>query len=274
MRAPQETGKTHSDCSARQISYPEPSQTSYCACSVTQGSGYKIAAGENEGEFCFSSQCSFISGCVAVKLFAMSRGSLFRISGFKSPRITALLLVTLQLAQLSTSHPHHSAIPHKIINQIVDHQDVANAIIDYVTKGPAKHQVFGRLAYFVDTYGNRIAGSKNLENAIDFLLQQLKDDGLENVHGENVSVAHWVRGKESAQMISPRNYTMSMLGLGGSVATPPEGITAEVLVVKSFDDLESKGSLVSFILPGQPEIPVLVGYKIFRISLINQEEYL
>ena len=211
---------------------------------------------------------------VAVKLFAMSRGSLFRISGFKSPRITALLLVTLQLAQLSTSHPHHSAIPHKIINQIVDHQDVANAIIDYVTKGPAKHQVFDRLAYFVDTFGNRIAGSKNLENAIDFLLQQLKDDGLESVHGENVSVPHWVRGKESAQIISPRNYTMSMLGLGGSVATPPEGITAEVLVVKSFDDLESKGSLVSFILPGQPEIPVLVGYKIFTISLINQEEYL
>lgn len=138
-----------------------------------------------------------------------------------------------------------SQISSELKNEIAYHQDDANKIINFLTKGPGKHQVYDRLATFVDTFGNRIAGSANLERAIDYMLDELKNDELDNVHGEEVNVTHWVRGKESAQMILPRSQMIALLGLGGSVGTPPDGITAEVLVVKSFDDLHAKASMVS-----------------------------
>src|SRR5690606_22821728 len=56
------------------------------------------------------------------------------------------------------------------------------------------------------------------------------------------------------KLIDPRRQELPMLGLGGSIATPPEGISAEVLVVVSFDDLvrlaaEARGKIVIFDVP-------------------------
>jgi carboxypeptidase Q len=113
---------------------------------------------------------------------------------------------------------------------------------------------FERLTLLCDKFGPRFSGSTNLEMAIDWILAEMKKDGLENVHGEEVMVPHWVRGNESAELLSPRPHKLAMLGLGGSVATPPDGITARVLVVKSFQDLsnrtaEAKGKIVLFNQP-------------------------
>jgi len=85
-------------------------------------------------------------------------------------------------------------------------------------------------------------------------MKEMKKDGFKNVHGEKVKVPRWVRGKESATLTSPRHRALPMMGLGGSVGTPKEGITAEVLVVKSFEDLktkteQAKGKIVLFNLP-------------------------
>lgn len=135
-------------------------------------------------------------------------------------------------------------VSRKLKSEVASHQEDAQKIIDYLTKGPGKHQVYERLATFVDTFGSRIAGSANLEHAIDYMLGELKKDGLDNVHGEEVNVTHWVRGKESAQMIMPRSHNIALLGLGGSVSTPKDGITAEVLVVTSFDELHARSSEV------------------------------
>ncbi|HEX4121475.1 MAG TPA: M28 family metallopeptidase [Verrucomicrobiae bacterium] len=113
---------------------------------------------------------------------------------------------------------------------------------------------YERLARLCDTFGPRFSGTTNLEAAIDWVLAEMKLDGLENVHGEEVMVPHWVRGAESAEMLLPRPHRLPMLGLGGSIATPAEGITAEALVVKSFADLkehqsEAAGKIVVFNAP-------------------------
>jgi carboxypeptidase Q len=126
----------------------------------------------------------------------------------------------------------------------------AQRIITAASNSPAG---FERLAYLCDAFGPRFSGTTNLELAIDWILKTMNEDGFK-ARGEKVMVPHWVRGSESAEMISPRPHKLPMLGLGGSVGTPLEGITAEVLVVKSFEDLrrqqgKAKGKIVLFNQP-------------------------
>ncbi|XP_072459550.1 carboxypeptidase Q isoform X3 [Notamacropus eugenii] len=148
----------------------------------------------------------------------------------------------------------------EIKEEIAGYQNVAKAIIDLAVYGKAQNRSYERLALLVDTVGPRLSGSKNLEKAIQIMYQNLVDDGLENVHLEPVKVPHWERGQESAVMLEPRNHSMSILGLGSSVGTPPKGITAEVLVVSSFEELhrrasEARGKIVVYNQPykGYPE---------------------
>jgi carboxypeptidase Q len=129
--------------------------------------------------------------------------------------------------------------------------NVPDKLIDAATNSDFAYQ---RLARLCDTFGPRFSGTTNLEAAIDWILAQMKLDGLENVHGEAVKVPHWVRGAESAELLQPRPRRLPMLGLGGSVATPPDGIAAEVLVVHGFADLagrgaEAQGKIVLFNVP-------------------------
>ncbi len=113
---------------------------------------------------------------------------------------------------------------------------------------------YTRLGRLVDTFGHRLSGSPSLEAAIDWILAEMSSDGLEKVRGEPVMVPRWVRGFESAEMVQPRPAPLRMLGLGGSVATPRMGITAPVLVVASFEELEkraaeAKGKIVLYDTP-------------------------
>jgi len=98
-----------------------------------------------------------------------------------------------------------------------------------------------KLSYLCDRIGNRLSGSPGLEKAIAWAAAQMKDDGLSNVVTPRVKVPHWVRGNESAALVEPVSKPLTILGLGGSVATPKKGITAEVVTVSNFDELEKKG---------------------------------
>ncbi|MGH7562479.1 MAG: M28 family metallopeptidase [Gemmatimonadales bacterium] len=120
-----------------------------------------------------------------------------------------------------------------------------------IAAATADSAAWNRLAELTDTYGHRFSGSESLERAIDWIQEQMKADGLENVRGERVMVPRWVRGHERAELLAPRYGRLPMLGLGGSVGTPEGGLTAEVLVVSSFDELraragEARGKLVLF----------------------------
>ncbi|KAM6216094.1 carboxypeptidase Q [Rhynchocyon petersi] len=141
-----------------------------------------------------------------------------------------------------------------IKEEIASYGDVAKAIINLAVYGKAQNRSYERLALLVDAVGPRLSGSENLEKAIQIMYQNLKEEGLDNVHLEPVKVPHWERGEESAVMLEPRTHKMAILGLGSSIGTPSEGITAEALVVTSFDELqrrapEARGKIVVYNQP-------------------------
>src|SRR4029450_9474195 len=76
----------------------------------------------------------------------------------------------------------------------------ADRLIDAAMRDSA---AWNRIAELTDTFGSRIAGSHALERAIDWTLARMRADGLENVRGEPALVNHWVRGAESAELITP-----------------------------------------------------------------------
>jgi carboxypeptidase Q len=133
----------------------------------------------------------------------------------------------------------------------VRYRDAASRLIQAAL---ADSFAYNRLATMVDRFGNRLSGSASLEATIDWALDQMRRDGLQNVHGEPVMVPHWVRGQESAELLLPRQVPLHMIGLGGSVATPPGGITADVLVVGSAEELQAhaadaRGKIILFDVP-------------------------
>jgi len=149
----------------------------------------------------------------------------------------------LFLAVLST----HAALPLGVTAQ--QNTDVATpspaaayrvAADRLIDAALADQFAYDRLTELVDRFGHRFSGSESLERALDWIMEEMKTDGLENVRGEPVQVPHWVRGNESLELVVPRSMKLPMLGLGGSVGTPAEGIRAEVLVVRSFDELEAR----------------------------------
>ncbi len=118
------------------------------------------------------------------------------------------------------------------------YRNVAERIIQATL---AQNDGYTKLEELCDGIGHRLSGSPQLDQAIRWAADALRADGQENVRIEKVMVPHWVRGRESLTMIQPRRAPIAMLGLGGSVGTPPEGITATVVVVKDEDELEALG---------------------------------
>lgn len=105
-------------------------------------------------------------------------------------------------------------------------------------------RAYSRLAHLTDHIGNRLSGSKNLELAIQWALAEMKRDGLDNVRAEKVMVPHWVRGEESLEMLTPVPRKLQMLGLGNSIGTPADGVSAEAVVVRNFAELDRLGEQV------------------------------
>lgn len=149
--------------------------------------------------------------------------------------VVAALLVAAPTA-LAAQHPYAAT---------------ANRLIDAALRDSA---AWHKLARLTDTFGHRLSGSASLEQAIDWIMAEMRREGLDNVRGEPVMVPRWVRGAEQATLVSPRPMDLPMLGLGGSIGTGPDGLTAEVLVVSSFEELErrapeARGKMVLWNVP-------------------------
>lgn len=116
------------------------------------------------------------------------------------------------------------------------------------------------LDYLSNSIGSRLSGSANAEKAVQYTKSQLETLGFDRVYLQEVMVPKWVRGeKEIAYIMDNKSkINIPVCALGGSVATPKSGITAEVIEVKSIKELEElgdkiKGKIVFYNRPMEPE---------------------
>ncbi len=117
-------------------------------------------------------------------------------------------------------------------------QSTADTII---ARAQRSERAYETLSHLTDDIGARLTGSKGAARAVRWTTQQFREWGIP-VSNEPVKVPHWVRGREEARLLSPADQNIVLTAIGGSVATPPSGITADVVEVDSFDELKTLGT--------------------------------
>lgn len=116
-------------------------------------------------------------------------------------------------------------------------QTSVEKLIDHIV---ANSKAYEHLSYLTDQIGPRLSGSRNADLAVQWTTQQYRSWGID-VRQEKVMVPHWVRGAERAHLVSHHDQNIILTALGGSVATPAAGITADVIEVTSYEQLEKLG---------------------------------
>lgn len=116
---------------------------------------------------------------------------------------------------------------------------------------------YNELQHLTDNIGPRLSGSPQAQKAVDYVAGEMRSLGAD-VTLEKVTVPHWVRGMETAELTawpgqaSGTTQKIVLTALGGSTATPPEGITTEVVVVDDWKQLHAlpagavKGKILLF----------------------------
>src|SRR5580693_7211563 len=105
---------------------------------------------------------------------------------------------------------------------------------------------YRQVAHLTENIGPRPSGSAQARAAAEYVAGELRQLGLE-VRLQPVTVPHWVRGVETAAlveypgMVSGATQRIVLTALGGSSPTPTEGLTAEVVTVSTFEELQALG---------------------------------
>jgi carboxypeptidase Q len=105
---------------------------------------------------------------------------------------------------------------------------------------------YRQLVYLTENIGPRTVGSAQAEAGVNYVADELRKLGLE-VRLEDVKVPQWIRGEETAQLVEYPGQVPSavqkivLTALGGNVPTPAGGLTADVVVVNNFEELQALG---------------------------------
>src|SRR3954466_7267001 len=104
---------------------------------------------------------------------------------------------------------------------------------------------YSNLDYLCNKIGGRLSGSPEAQKAVEWAFKAMKEAGADTVYLQECMVPHWVRGeKEVGKVISTGGKGVKevpICALGGSIATPAEGITASVIEANGVEDLENLG---------------------------------
>lgn len=102
------------------------------------------------------------------------------------------------------------------------------------------------LAHLTENIGPRPAGSPQAQAAAEYVAAEMRSLGLE-VHLEPAQVSHWIRGDERAELVeyygqaAGTRQRIVLTAISGSSATPADGITADLVVVHNFGELNELG---------------------------------
>lgn len=110
------------------------------------------------------------------------------------------------------------------------------------------------LRSLVTTAPKRLAGSPGMHDAEQWAMQKMREIGFDEVRSESVMVPNWQRGVETGAIVGAGGMPLRVTALGGSIGTPAGGIEAEVVEVRSFEQLQAmggaaKGKIVFFNRP-------------------------
>ena len=107
------------------------------------------------------------------------------------------------------------------------------------------YESYENLRYLTKNIGARLSGSPQAAAAVEWSRQVMEKMGLDRVHLQEVMVPHWVRGdKEVGRIINSKlvgTADVNICALGSSVGTGDSGLSAEVIEVKNFEELEKLG---------------------------------
>jgi len=140
------------------------------------------------------------------------------------------------------------------------HRTIARALLEEGLRECEAHVILSELT---SVAGHRLSGSRGAEIAVDLTTRMMKRRGFDEVRVESLMVPRWVRGDVEDALIIPAGGAeatpLSICALGGSVATPAEGVIAEVVEVRSFEELRSlgdrvRGKIVFFNRPMDPTV--------------------
>ena len=122
-----------------------------------------------------------------------------------------------------------------------DDKEIIKRIFD---NSMSKSKSYELLDHLSNEIGGRLSGSLNAERAVKWGKNELSKRGFDRVWLQEIMVPKWVRGPKEFALIETQpgtTFNVDVCALGGSVATPSVGIKAQVVEVKSFDELKELG---------------------------------
>lgn len=150
-------------------------------------------------------------------------------------RAFAAALIVLASAAPAHAAPAAAPVPGAFSPATLSH---ARAARDAGLRDDAGYDALRQLCTEV---GPRLAGSPGDARAVAWGLETMKRLGFSNVRAETVTVPRWERGDCRVEITAPWPQPLVACALGGSVATPDEGIEAEVVAAASIDDMKAMG---------------------------------
>ncbi len=125
----------------------------------------------------------------------------------------------------------------------------------------SKGTAYENLRYLCKKVGPRLSGSPQAQMAVEATARMLKDAGADTVYLQPCMVPHWVRGEKEQGYIQVANgtrYPLKLCALGNSEGTGKKGLTASIIEVRNFQELDQlgadviKGKIVFFNYPMNP----------------------
>ena len=124
--------------------------------------------------------------------------------------------------------------------------EVAATVKSFFDEALSEKASYSLLKQLCEEIGPRLSGSKGAKAAVLWTKEVMEKEGFDEVYLQDVMVPHWERGeKEEAHLIEAdgKRTELAFLAIGGSVPTPSEGITADLIEVKSMDELAELGEV-------------------------------